>query len=542
MNNLLSTKHVPLTASLVIGALSLTSAPASAQMRFSIDVNGHTTGAANSFSGTPIMGGDILVPATADRRPAMGPLPTPGTHIPEAAMGLGLTANINEVDALSYGKDMRLDDGTKMDLGRVWFSVDDWTFGIPGLGIAPAVQSEYPYGDSTADVYVNQGIAATFPVPPVITPHRAFVDGDGLASGSGFAYVGSGLIEPAGAAARDNLDAVDFQTQLEGFPENGVYYSLDSYMVHPVTGNYSVGSAPANYFVGGDILVTNSPTSGPALYAAAAQLGLDIVGGPDSDDVDALVLAENGDGLYTPSRVLFDWQNGSCDMLFFSVRRGSAVIGQPDSIFGLPIEPGDILTTPLHQQFGGLSPFPGIVVAAESLGLATMRTPTGANIPDDLNAADILEHRPTLFETTFCVCDTSAPCGNTDPTWGCSNSTGSGASLVASGDSSVSGNLSLTASNMPTSQFGVGIIAPSTMVMPFRDGKLCLTGGIVRLGIRGTGGAGSFTFSNTVALAAARGVAIAPGDTWYFQAWYRDSAGPCSYGSNLTNGVEVLFY
>ena len=542
MKNMQSTIRASLTASLIFGALSLTSTPAEAQMRFSIDIRGYTTGAPNSFTGIPIKGGDLLVPMSADRRPAMGPLPTPGTHIPEGPMGLGLTANINEVDALSYGMDMLLDDGTELNLGRIWFSVDEWATGIPGVGVDPTVQSEYPVGDSSADVYVNRRIPFTVPVPPVVVPHRAFVDGDGMVSGSGYAYVGSGLVEPAPTSNRDNLDAVDFQSQMEGFPANGVYFSLDSYMFDPLTGHMGLGSAIANYFVGGDILRTDNPTTGPALYATANQLGLDLLAGPDTDDVDALILAENGDGIYTPSQVPYDWQNGNTDMLFFSVRRGSKVIGAPDSIFGIPIEPGDILTTPLKPQYGGVSPFPGIVVAAEALGLATRRSACCGSDYDDLNAADILEHRPHLYETTFCVCVSGAPCGNTDPFWGCANSTGSGASLTASGDSSVSGNLYLTAANMPTGQFGIGIIAPSTMTMPFRDGILCLTGGIVRLGIRGTGTSGSFTFSSVVSIAASRGIAIAPGDTWYFQAWYRDPVGPCLTGSNLTNGVEVLFY
>ena len=41
-------------------------------------------------------------------------------------------------------------------------------------------------------------------------------------------------------------------------------------------------------------------------------------------------------------------------MLVFSVRRGSAVIGLPDSIFGLPIEE-DLLVPPIPVA----SPFPG---------------------------------------------------------------------------------------------------------------------------------------------------------------------------------------
>ncbi len=31
------------------------------------------------------------------------------------------------------------------------------------------------------------------------------------------------------------------------------------------------------------------------------------------------------------------------------------------------------------------------------------------------------------------------------------------------------------------------------------------------------------------------------GDVRRFQGWYRDPAGPCGFGFNLTNGVEVTF-
>ncbi|MCF6329546.1 MAG: hypothetical protein L3J02_07095, partial [Henriciella sp.] len=54
---------------------------------------------------------------------------------------------------------------------------------------------------------------------------------------------------------------------------------------------------------------------------------------------------------------------GDTDMVLFSVRRGSPVVGMPDSIFGIPIADGDILTTPLPTSMGGVSPFPGIFCA-----------------------------------------------------------------------------------------------------------------------------------------------------------------------------------
>jgi hypothetical protein len=51
------------------------------------------------------------------------------------------------------------------------------------------------------------------------------------------------------------------------------------------------------------------------VYAFATQLGLDQLG-PDHDDLDALVLWENGDGVYTPTAGAYSWLNGT-DMLLF---------------------------------------------------------------------------------------------------------------------------------------------------------------------------------------------------------------------------------
>jgi len=185
----------------------------------------------------------------------------------------------------------------------------------------------------------------------------------------------------------DNLDAVDVDTTLADVM-GPIYISLDSAFPDPLEGpGTNTGTAVANGFVGGDVLVTSAGGL-PALYAPAPVLGLDVVpgAGPDSDDLDALALFESGDGVFTPG----------VDLIFYSVRRGSAVIGAPDSIFGAPISEGDILVPP---AIGGLSPFPGIWVAAEALGLWTFRS-FGASefgpFSDDLDALDVVPEPSTV--------------------------------------------------------------------------------------------------------------------------------------------------
>ena len=126
----------------------------------------------------------------------------------------------------------------------------------------------------------------------------------------------------------------------------------------------------------------------------------------DLDDVDALVLWENGIAGYQPTTGPFSWLAGT-DMLLYSVRRGSFAIGMPDALFGAPIEEGDILI-PVATPAGGFAP--GIFIPAEDLGLATVRGGTaamygiinpayGADVwADDLDALDVVPE-PTCGTT-----------------------------------------------------------------------------------------------------------------------------------------------
>ncbi|MEO0661362.1 MAG: hypothetical protein AAFZ87_07495, partial [Planctomycetota bacterium] len=128
------------------------------------------------------------------------------------------------------------------------------------------------------------------------------------------------------------------------------------------------------------------------------------------------------------------------------------------------------------------------------------------------------------------------------------NSTGTPSGLGARGSTSVAANdLTLVASGLPTSQFGFFLNADQRGFAPNigvnGSGNLCLGGGIGRYNRAGeilsSGANGSFELSIdlTSIPRPSSTEAAAPGQTWRFQAWYRDSNanGP---SSNLTRGLE----
>lgn len=286
-----------------------------------------------------------------------------------------------------------------------------------------------------------------------------------------------------------------------------------------------------------------------------------------------MILAENGDGVYQPSVNFYDWLGGATDMLLFSVRRGSAIIGLNDSQFGVPIEPGDILAPPLAPGAR-----PRIFIAAEQLGLRTARmghTLFGDDVDglattgepyEDCNhngrddAVDIAlgsssdsdgNNVPDECEQTwsrYCTCASPlGPCGNHDATAGCQHSGGIGAVLDGAGTTSVTtDNFVLNASQTPSSSVGLFFMGPVATQAAFGDGLRCVGSPTYRLGVSamtaaGTGsyGPGIVARSYTFGTPASN---ITPGTTWNFQLWYRNAAAFCTPSTfNLTNGLSVVF-
>jgi len=123
---------------------------------------------------------------------------------------------------------------------------------------------------------------------------------------------------------------------------------------------------------------------------------------------------------------------------------------------------------------------------------------------------------------------------------GAVNSTGVGATISASGSTSVGANdLELSAGPVPVAEFAVFFHGAAQGMIPFGNGFQCATGGIVRVWPPSPADMlGNVTrlIDNT----APGGVGIAAGATRNFQCWYRDPAGG-GMGFNLSDGLSVTF-
>ena len=154
----------------------------------------------------------------------------------------------------------------------------------------------------------------------------------------------------------------------------------------------------------------------------------------------------------------------------------------------------------------------------------------------------------------YCECFQGlGPCGNDPPTaipGGCVNSTGFKGFIGPNGGSfSVTNDdLVLVSSNLPLNQFGLVFMGRGQALAPLGDGVLCISGGgigLFRFPVHDTGpfgqieeGPGLVAHSQASFPSAGH---ITAGQSWNFQLFYRDPAGPCGTGFNMTNGVRITF-
>ncbi len=118
------------------------------------------------------------------------------------------------------------------------------------------------------------------------------------------------------------------------------------------------------------------------------------------------------------------------------------------------------------------------------------------------------------------------------------NSTGGSANFRIFGSDDPNDNqLVLDVNNLPTFSYGQFIMSKTTQSMPLDNGTLCLGQPLLRIGAS----LGSAWVTGTVGhkldlSALPAGAAVQPGQTWYFQYWYRDAG-----SSNLSNAEGVTF-
>ena len=130
------------------------------------------------------------------------------------------------------------------------------------------------------------------------------------------------------------------------------------------------------------------------------------------------------------------------------------------------------------------------------------------------------------------------------------NSAGGGALILTAGRASLNHNdLVLDAVGGVAGELGLFFYGPGTTSQSFGDGIRCVTTPIFRLpppvfftgagDPSGPGNAG-YPLDLTTGAPSSGSGQIQVGSTWYFQLWYRDSAGG-PFGFNLSNGLEITF-
>lgn len=209
---------------------------------------------------------------------------------------------------------------------------------------------------------------------------------------------------------------------------------------------------------------------------------------------------------------------------------------------------GPWITVALHEDNNGLDWTHEVITEAQILatGLTFTTDMHVRFIARDLGTGTTVEAGVDAVKVGEVTCGTG-PIGSTYCSPAVNNSTGQSATIAASGSAQAAANdVTLLASNLPTNQFGFFL---NSVMQGFAanpggsQGNLCLGGSIGRYNtpVLNTGALGSMTLvldlTNTPTPTGS--VSILAGQTWNFQAWYRD-VNPTAT-TNFTDAVSIDF-
>jgi len=196
----------------------------------------------------------------------------------------------------------------------------------------------------------------------------------------------------------------------------------------------------------------------------------------------------------------------------------------------------------LHDTSGGVEWRSHVITPAD---LANAGVPQTSEmvfrfIANDADTQSFVEAGVDAFRIQVLECDgIGTPyCAVAD------NSSGSPASLSGDGSANVAtNNLQLLTVDAPTNQFGYYLMSDGTGFLPNfggSQGNLCLSSPLVRFAgnVLNSGASGEFAFTPDLTTLPG-GIVVAPGETWNFQCWFRDT-NP-GQTSNTSNGLSVLF-
>lgn len=195
-------------------------------------------------------------------------------------------------------------------------------------------------------------------------------------------------------------------------------------------------------------------------------------------------------------------------------------------------------------NFGYLGDYLGLSVGGGRAlpSYVTADPATGSDI-----VTNVILHGPVQVVCQGLLC----PCGNDDPNAGCGNNGSdgdfaTGAGMSGSGSPSVAlDDLVIEVSGLRPNQVSLMFAGRGLNSFTIGDGRFCIGGGLRRYPLLQADSAGNYQFGPGQVATLAQNATIPfgplPGETWYYQAAYRDPAGPCNAGFNATSAVSVLW-